>query len=131
MEPLRKKQRKLLVKKIQAYLAEKIDRMILNDEWTKSEIASRYGIPITRLSEMKEPEKYPRGGLNENLLAKAIIGGLLTVSEIKANVELTRAEQIHIDALAVLEEASEIRKAGFDPAAVLLEFRKKHGLVKN
>jgi hypothetical protein len=129
-DTLRKKQRKILVKKIQVYLSEKLDRMTQDEQWTKSEIAIQYGIPISRQSEMKSPDKYPDRGLNEKLLSKAITGGLLTVNEIKANVDLTPAEQSHVDTLAVLEEAGKIRKAGYDPAAILIEWQKKKGLLK-
>lgn len=129
-KPLRKKQKKLMIKKIEVYLAAKIEEMV-NGTWTQTEIDHQYGIPISRQSEMKNPDKYPNRGLNEKLLRKSIIGGLITVNEIKANIKLTPAEQAELDLMAVEEEAGEIRRAGFDPAAILREWRKAKGLLKD
>jgi hypothetical protein len=123
--PLRKKQRKILIKKVEVLLAQKLEDMV-QSTWTKLEIAAKYGIPSSRQSEMSDPEKYPTGGLNERLLSKAIMGGLITVTEIKANVELSEAERVHIDTLAVLEHAAAIRRQGFDPASILEQWLKKN-----
>ena len=114
------------MKKIQAFMSNKLEDMVNHGDWTKVEIAARYGIPVSRQSEMKDPGKYPKGGLNESLLAKSIMGGLITVAEIKSNVELSDVERIHIDTMSVLEYANKIRAKGFDPAAILQTWLDSH-----
>jgi hypothetical protein len=126
MEQLRKKQRKALMLKIEAYLGPKLDRMVREEEWTATEIAKEFGVPLNRQCEIKKPGSYANGGLNENILTLAIQGGLLTLTEIKANIQLTKAEQLYLDAKAVNEVAAKIRKLGIDPGAILNEWLKNY-----
>jgi hypothetical protein len=126
MGSLRKKQYETLRIKIASYLGKKLRKIAAEGEWTGIEIYEEYGLPSNRQSEMKNPESNGRISLSDGHLTKVITKGLLTVSEIKANVELTKAEQDFLNSKAVEEAAARIKKLGFDPAAILNEWLANH-----
>ena len=128
MDELRKKEKKIFFKKIEPYLSKKIQIMIDFENWTATEVSKAFGIPSNRQSEMKKPKRYPNGGLNEPLLETSLQGGLCTVTQIKTHVDLTDKEKVFLDTFAVHEEAALLKKAGYDPAKILRDFRHEHNI---
>jgi len=129
---LRKKQRKKFVQRIGVYVGQKIDHMITSGDWTATEIFEKYGIPLNRQCEMKNPEKYgDNSGLNESLLSTGLQGGLFSVDEIKTNVPMTNQERLWLETKRVNEISAKLREAGYDPGLLLEQIYNEKVLKKS
>ena len=101
-EELLKSEKKTLLRKISIYLSGKLVRMQAEKEWTDLEIAAKTGWSNTRISEIRNFDKYQMN-LPEKNLPILILKGLLSVTELKQNLELNPKEASYIDALKVYE----------------------------
>lgn len=101
-EELLKSEKKKLLRKISIYLSSKLQRMQADKEWTDLELAAKTGWSNTRISELRNFEKY-QINLPEKHLPALILKGLLTVTELKQNIDLNVKEASYVDTLKVYE----------------------------
>lgn len=115
---MRKKHRKEMMLKVTRYVSERINHLCDHEEYLLQEISDRTGIPINRLSEIKNHSKY-KWPLNEKYLAHLVGGGIVTLEEILKNVELTPEEKEEIKGLSWFDLAKAVKGRGHDLEAIL------------
>ena len=83
--------------KLEAYLDGSLGR-----EWTAVEIQQYFGLPNNRISELRNPEKYP-DPIGKPLLKTLIARRFITVKEITKDIDLNKDELAYLEKLAVFE----------------------------
>lgn len=121
---LRLKEKKDLMIKITRFLQKKLRFLIDVEGWTGKEIYDETGIPQNRISEILNFENYQRP-INVRILSQAITGGIMTIDEIRKNVELNEKENDFLDELSIVEDKKMMavyqraKRAGLDPAEII------------
>lgn len=104
MIELRKKEEMKFIKKVETVVRKKLVYMLEYEEWTGTEIAKKYNFASNRQTEIKNPGKYPKGGLNKKLLATLLRENFVTISEIIDKTDLTTREKEHLRRFEIFED---------------------------
>lgn len=100
---LKRHERKALFTKITVYVERKLNEFKLEKGWTDGEISMETGVSQSRLSELKNLERYGKV-INKATLMRFLGAGILTVREIKKNIELTGKERDFLDEFMIFEQ---------------------------
>jgi hypothetical protein len=98
---MRKAELKKLLEKITECVGKKL-RIMNIEGWTDKEIAEQTGVAQNRLTEIKKFEKYRRP-LSEKFLVAFIIGGIITVDQLKEKIDMTEVEEAYTNGLKYFE----------------------------
>ena len=115
---MRKKHKKEMMLKITKYVSERVNYLCDQEEYLLQEISDRVDIPLNRMSEIKNHEKYG-WPINEKQLAHLVGGGIVTLDEILKNVELTPEEKEELKGLSWFDLAKAAKSRGHNLEAVL------------
>ena len=127
MNGLRKAQKKKLMKRISEYIRKKLIYMLDIEEWDGVEIADEFKFPSNRQTEIKDPKKYPNGGLTVSILEILIERRFVTVDEIIENVAMDDDEKEFMESFRIFENqllreyGIKLIKKGQDPGKLLEE----------
>ena len=111
------RERKALLVKISKYLSKRLTEIKENGEIQDIEIMQITGWTNTRISEVRNYDKY-QIRIPEKHLTALIMKGIITVSELKRNLDLNMKESEYIDSLRIYE----IIKNNPQLAAVLIRY---------
>ena len=117
---MRKTEKKEFYKRVTKYVGKAIDKWNL-DGWLDKELYNKTGIIQTRLTEIKNFDKYGRP-MTEKYLAAFIGGGIVTTEELIKNVAKTPEEIRHIKDLEFYGdkkqriESNKLKDLGVNPA---------------
>ena len=121
---MRKDEKKTLLGKITVHIGNVITYKNNVERWTSLEIAERYGVPNNRLTEYKNFQKYNKP-ISETFLAAFIGGGLLSIDDIKKNVNMTESEKRYVETFAFFSDTElkdgidELKGLGVDVHAMV------------
>ena len=98
---MRRAEKRRLMKRIEAYIKTKLLYMLQVEKWTGVEIAAEYKFPSARQTEIKNPDKYPHGGMNQKLLETLLKTGFVNLDELLANVAMSKSEREYTESLEI------------------------------
>lgn len=117
---MRKTEKKEFYKRLTKYVGKAIDKWNL-DGWLDKELYNKTGIIQTRLTEIKNFDKYGRP-ITEKYLAAFIGGGIVTTKDLIKHVATTQEEIQHIKDLEFYGdekqriESNKLKDLGVNPA---------------
>lgn len=125
---MRKSQEKELFSKITTYVSKVLDEMIESKQWTATEIAASLQIHNSRITNYRACTRV----IPKSTFIKMLHRGIITMDDIKKNVELTDDELIYLSenfGLANDVAASKayilLKKAGVDPVKIMMDHLSK------
>lgn len=127
---MRKAEIKDLYVKLTKYIGKKIDHLTAVEGWTIKELSEKTGITHTRLTEIKNFDKYQRA-INESYLAAFIGEKIITVEELMKNAKLTEKEKEHLKGMkfyenhALRKKIQQLEEKGVDVMSLLDKELKK------
>jgi hypothetical protein len=95
-------EKKELYTKISKYLSKKLVDIQTEGKYTDLEIMNITGWTNTRISEIRNYDKY-QFNIPEKHLTSLITKGFITVAELKSNLDLEPKETVYIDSLQIYE----------------------------
>jgi hypothetical protein len=110
---MRKKLKKEMYRKLLPYVAQSISDMCDKEGYLVTELADRIGLPVNRLSEIRNYENY-NDPLNESYLVKLVAGGVLSMKSLLQNVDLSEEERNELDRLSVFDLVAKARELGIN-----------------
>ena len=122
---LRRKQRKKFYWKLTPIVSRKLTYMVKFDDWSFADIHRETGIAQNRLSEIVNYKNYREPALNEKNLCSLLGAGMITMDELLSKNELTPAETVELETLAVCNDRKlremvvQVKKMGKDPTEIL------------
>lgn len=125
---MRKVEKRALYEDITIFIGKKLDKLNI-EGWLDKEIYEKTGIIQTRLTETKNYEKYGRP-ITEKHLAAFIGGGIVTITELKEGVNMSKEGVKHIDDMAFYGNKEirvifrQLQDAGIDPLKELKKLLK-------
>ncbi len=134
---LRKSDKKKLFGKVTIALGEIITELNKdpNDPWLDGEISELTGIHQSRLSEIKNFQKYNKP-VNSKILSRLILGGIIVIEDILIRIKCSEEERRYLVEVGFLEDIETIKtikeaiKAGVNIKTVLRDAIKKKGNKK-
>ena len=118
---MRKAQKKEFFKKVGEYVSKKLTFLMDVEGWENQELSEKCGIPQNRLSELKNKKR----AVTELWLKALIGGGIMTVGEIKSNINPTEGEAKLLDGMEFYENKPLLRAIssaiakGVDPEDII------------
>lgn len=129
---MRKSEEKALFTKLTKYIGKKITYRVQVEGWTVTEVAAACGLPINRVSEIKNYSNYDRP-INETFLAAFIGGKLVTIAELKEKAGLSKEEQAFMADMALYYDNKPLKaeiiaaaKEGIDVVSLIQKARKEN-----
>jgi len=127
-----RKEKKELFKKLTSMIKARL-LYLKSTELTYTEITERTGLTLSRISEVVNDRK----DVNEILLVKLLIGGIVNSNDFLSVAGLTESQESYLKGLVIYEDAdlrdevARLKSLGENPAGILRDFRKdKYGEVK-
>lgn len=127
---MRKQEKKNLLKKFTVFTGKKLEYKNRIEGWTDKEMSEACGIAQTRLTEIKNFQKYQRL-ITETYLAAFIGGGIVTIKEIEKGVDLNESERKYIGTLLfyenqhLIKDVSKAMDDGIDVQALIRAERER------
>ena len=130
---LRKAEKQDLMVKITRYVGKVLDYIIDFEKWSAVEIEREVGVRNTRMTEIRNYDKYKKP-IGEKDLTLFITGGVMKVKDLMKKVELNEKETRYLETLLIFEDENVRKKyrkivnAGLDPNKLLDEIMQKYNL---
>ena len=130
---LRHAEKKAMFIKLTKYLGWRFDHMMKVEQWQAKEIVEITGLTNSRITEIKDYEKYKRP-INEAILAKVIGGGIVNVDELKEKANLDEKEKRYLETMRIYQDPTtralynKLVDAGYNPADILKDFAVKNNI---